>query len=89
MVPTDFYLGQMHYVMRMPLWFDAIMALRECFQKPFVLAGVSLFAGHVWAMLRFKRKVPREVPFWRNQGEYAGLILSKARRAFVRRKTGG
>jgi glycosyltransferase involved in cell wall biosynthesis len=89
MVPTDFYLGQMHYVMRMPLWFDAIMALRECFQKPFVLAGVSLFAGHVWAMLRFKRKVPREVPFWRNQGEYAGLILSKARRAFVRRKIGG
>jgi biofilm PGA synthesis N-glycosyltransferase PgaC len=89
MVPTDFYLGKMHYAMRMPLWFDALMALRECFHKPFVLAGAALFAGHVWAMLLLKHRVPREVPFWKNQREYAGLILSKARRIFSRRKAGG
>jgi biofilm PGA synthesis N-glycosyltransferase PgaC len=89
MVPTDFYLGEMHYVMRMPLWFEAVMALRECFQRPFVLAGAALLAGHFWAMLRLKRKAPREVPFWTNQREYAGLILSKARRTLGRPKAGG
>jgi hypothetical protein len=84
MVPTCFYLGKMHYVLRMPLWFDSLMALRECVHKPFVLAGASMFAGHLWAALLLKRKVPKEVPFWRNHGEYVGLILSKARRTLGR-----
>jgi len=88
MVPTDFYLGQMHYAMRMPLWFEALMALREGFQKPYVLGGAALVAGHLWALVRVKRKAPREVPFWRNQREYASLILSKARRVLGRSKRG-
>ena len=81
-VPTCFYLGQMNYGLRMPLWFDALMALRECCHKPFVLAGIAMFAGHLWAMLSFKRKIPKQVPSWRNQGAYVGLILGKARRSF-------
>jgi hypothetical protein len=71
----------------MPLWFDSLMALRECCHKPFVLAGASMFAGHLWAMLRFKTKVPQEVSFWRNHGEHVGLIFSKARRAIAGRTT--
>jgi biofilm PGA synthesis N-glycosyltransferase PgaC len=83
-VPTDFYLGQMHYLLRIPLWFDSLMALREGFHKPFVLGGASLLAGHLWAMLLFKKKVPQEVPFWRNQREHLGLILGKVRRSLGR-----
>lgn len=84
MVPTGFYLGQMHYGFRMPLWFEGLMALRECAHKPFVLAGASMFAGHIWAMLLRKRRGPKEVPFWRNQREYVGLIVSKVRRVVGR-----
>lgn len=88
MVPTDFYLGRMHYAMRMPLWFEGVMAAREGFQKPYVLGGAALFAGHLWALVRCARKAPREVSFWRNQKEYAGLVLSKARRGLGRSKSG-
>jgi glycosyltransferase involved in cell wall biosynthesis len=83
-VPTCFYLGQMNYGLRMPLWFDTLMALRECCHKPFVLAGISMFAGHLWAMLLFKRRMPKQVSPWRNHGAYVGLLLRKARRAFGR-----
>ena len=81
-VPTCFYLGQMNYVLRMPLWFDTLMSLRESCQKPFVIAGASMLAGHLWAMILFKRKIPKEVPSWRNHRAYVGLIKSKAHRAF-------
>ena len=81
-VPTCFYLGQMNYVLRMPLWFDTLMALRESCHKPFVLAGASMLAGHLWATILFKRKIPKEVSSWRNHCAYVGLITSKARRAF-------
>jgi biofilm PGA synthesis N-glycosyltransferase PgaC len=83
-VPTDFYLGQMNYLLRIPLWFDALMALREGFHRPFVLGGASLLAGHLWATLTFKKRIPKEVPFWRNQAEYGGLILAKMRRTLGR-----
>lgn len=80
-VPTCFYLGKMNYNLRMPLWFEALMAARESVQRPFVLAGASLLAGHLWAMLLFRERVPREVSFWKNQGAYIGLLVRKARRA--------
>ncbi len=81
-VPTCFYLGQMNYVLRMPLWFDALMALREGVHKPFVLAGASLVAGHLWALVSFKKKVPKDVSSWKNQRAYIGLLVSKGRRTF-------
>jgi len=81
-VPTCFYLGQMNYVLRMPLWFDTLMALRECCHRPFVLAGSSMLAGHLWAMILFKKKMPKEVSSWRDHCAYIGLLLSKVRRAF-------
>jgi hypothetical protein len=81
-VPTCFYLGQMNYVLRMPLWFDTLMALRECCHKPFVLAGSSMLAGHLWAMILFKKKMSKEVSSWRDHRAYIGLLLSKVRRAF-------
>jgi glycosyltransferase involved in cell wall biosynthesis len=83
-VPTCFYMGQMNYNLRMPLWFEAFMAARECVHRPFVLAGASLIAGHLWAMLLFRKRMPKEISFWRNQGAHAGMILSKARRVFRR-----
>jgi len=81
-VPTCFYLGKMNYVLRMPLWFGTLMALRESCHKPFVLAGSSMLAGHLWAMILFKRKIPKDVSSWRNHRAYVGLITSKVRRAF-------
>jgi hypothetical protein len=86
-VPSCFHLGQMSYLLRMPLWFSALMALRECCHPPYILAGSSMFAGHCWAMILFKRKVPKEVPFWKNQGAYIGLLMSKARRSIGKRTT--
>jgi biofilm PGA synthesis N-glycosyltransferase PgaC len=83
-VPTCFYLGQMNYGLRMPLWYGTLMALRECGHKPFILAGASMFAGHVWAMLMFKKKVPKDVSAWANQRAYVRLLLGKARRSFDR-----
>ncbi len=79
-VPTGFYLGQMNYLLRIPLWFDALMALREACHKPFVLGGASWLAGHLWAMLLFKKRVPKETSFWRNQAGHLGVILRKIRR---------
>jgi len=87
-VPTCFYLGQMNYVLRMPLWFDTLMALRECCHRPFVLAGSSMLAGHLWAMILFKKKMPKEVSSWRDHRAYIGLLLSKARRAFGEYRNG-
>ncbi len=81
-VPTCFYMGQMNYVLRMPLWFETIMALREACHRPFVVAGISMLAGHLWAMISFKRKIPREVSSWKNHRGYVGILTSKARRAF-------
>jgi poly-beta-1,6-N-acetyl-D-glucosamine synthase len=86
-VPTCFYLGQMNYVLRMPLWFETLMALREGCHKPFVLAGSSLLAGHLWAMILFKRKIPKDVSSWRNHCGYIGLLRRKARRAFGEQAT--
>ncbi len=59
-VPTCFYLGMMNYVLRMPLWFDAILALRACCRRPFVIAGLSWIAGHLWAMATRKRELPKK-----------------------------
>jgi len=84
-VPTCFYLGQMNCNLRMPLWFEAFMAARESVHRPFVVAGASMLAGHLWALIRLKKKVPKEVPFWKNQGDHVALILSKARRVLGRR----
>lgn len=80
-VPTCFHLGQMNYILRMPLWFGILMSLRECGHQPYILAGSAMLAGHLWAMISFKQKTPKEVPSWRNHREYLGLIISKARRA--------
>jgi glycosyltransferase involved in cell wall biosynthesis len=81
-VPTCFYLGQMNHVLRTPLWFGALMALRECCHKPFVLAGSSMLAGQLWAIVSFRRKMPKQVSAWSNHCAHLGLLKSKARRAF-------
>jgi hypothetical protein len=41
-----------------------------------------MLAGHLWAMILFKRKMPKEVSSWRNHCAYIGLLISKVRRAF-------
>ena len=79
-LPTCFYMGQMNYVLRVPLWFGAIMALRETVHRPLFLPGAAMFGGHLWAMILFKQRIPKETSSWRNHCEYLKLVVSKARR---------
>ena len=57
-LPTCLYLGQMHYIMREPLWREIPRCIKRCFARPWILGGCAMGAGYVRAALRRETRIP-------------------------------
>jgi biofilm PGA synthesis N-glycosyltransferase PgaC len=61
-VPICFRMGQMDYIMGALYLFMIGRCLIRMFQKPYVLAGLSMFAGFCWAAIKKKKsRIPEDL----------------------------
>lgn len=57
-VPTCVYLGNMHYIMREPIWREIPRCIKRAFARPFILGGCAMGVGYVAAALRRETRIP-------------------------------
>lgn len=61
-VPINFRLGQMEYIMQSFPPFVLGRGIIRLFQKPYVLAGMAMLAGYLWASIsRPERHLPKDL----------------------------
>ena len=79
-LPTCFYMGQMNYVMRQPLWFTFLQTIWRFLFKPYILAGLFLSAGHLWAIIARKKRIPPQVNPLQMNKEFFQLVEKRLKR---------
>ncbi len=57
-LPTCYYLGNMHYIMREPWWREMPRCIKRCLARPWILGGCAMAAGYVAACLRRETRIP-------------------------------
>lgn len=57
-LPTCFYLGQMHYIMREPWWREIPRCIKRGFARPWLIGGCAMGAGYLSAWMRRETRIP-------------------------------
>jgi cellulose synthase/poly-beta-1,6-N-acetylglucosamine synthase-like glycosyltransferase len=76
-VPVCFRMGQMDYIMGGLFIFQVARCTARMFKRPFLVAGMAMFAGFIWAYIKREEiRIPKDVIAFM-QAEQKGKLLSK------------
>jgi len=85
-VPDCFKMGQMDYIMGDFLIFQFIRCTIRAFKKPYILAGMAMMAGYVWAFLTKRKKIPEKNLRKYMQSQQLSKLISRLRSRGIKKK---